>query len=212
MARSFDKTLAALRALDITAPKAVDELRDALRSQNGYLVAMAAQLVAQHHVTGLVAELAPAFERLLQDPVKRDPTCRGKIALARALDALEEWDERVFAVGVRVVQLEGPLPQDDAAAELRGICGLVHVRMYRPDLLDVLARLLADPERTPRIAAAQGLGDAGRPDASALLRYKVAEGDEESDVLSAAVDSLLSLAREPAIPFLIELLGKHDMR
>lgn len=215
--RSFEQKLVALRGLDVTAPNARDVLRDALRSSSGILAAMAARLVAEHRIDALLDELAPAFERFLDDPVKRDPQCRGKIAIARALDTLEHWEDRVFVVGLGVVQLEGPMDpvtrqRDDTAAELRGVCGLVHARFHRRDALDVLARLLADPERTARIAAAQGLGDAGRPDASALLRYKIAEGDDEPEVLSAAIESVLSLAREASVPFLVELLAAHDLR
>jgi hypothetical protein len=212
MARSIDDKLAALRTLDVTAPKALDVLRDALRSTSGILVARAVKLVEEHRLEALVPELAPAFERFLVDPVKRDPMCRAKIAIARALDTLEEWDDRVFVTGLRVVQKEGGMPAEDTAGELRGVCGLVHARFMRPDALDVLARLLGDPVRTPRVAAAQGLGDAGRPDASALLRYKIAEGDDEPEVLSAAIDSLLSLARDASIPFLVELLAENDLR
>jgi len=67
-----------------------------------------------------------------------------------------------------------------------------------------------DPERTTRIAAAQGLGDAGRPDATALLRYKILVGDDEPQVLAACIESLLSLAREPSIDFVTKLLTDED--
>jgi HEAT repeat protein len=98
------------------------------------------------------------------------------------------------------------------AAELRGVCGLAHAHFGRSDALDVLADLLADPERTARLAAAQGLGEAGHPDAAALLRYKVRIGDPEPEVLTACVESLLQLARESAHGFLVGLLARHDER
>jgi hypothetical protein len=98
------------------------------------------------------------------------------------------------------------------AAELRGVCGLAHAHFGREDALDVLADLLADRERTARIAAAQGLGDAGHPDAAALLRFKVRLGDPDPEVLTACVESLLQLARDRAPDFLIGLLARHDER
>lgn len=208
----IEERLAALKALDPDAPEAQGELRDALRSGSGLLIAAAARRVAEHRLEALAPELIPAFEALREDAVRRDPGCRGKIAIARALHALDHWDERVLVAGLTIVQPEGWGVPDDTAAELRGVCGLAHAHFARADALDVLAELLADPERTARIAAAQGLGDAGRPDAAALLRYKLRSGDPEPDVLSACVESLLHLARERAEPFLIGLLARHDER
>ena len=78
--RKIEDRLAALKALDPAAPEAIGELREALRSQNGILIAAAARVVAGHRLTALVPELADAFEALLEDPVQRDPSCRGKIA------------------------------------------------------------------------------------------------------------------------------------
>ena len=142
---------------------------------------------------------------------KKDPGCRGKIAIARALHALDDWEERVFVSGLTIVQLEG-FDRSDTAAELRGVCGLAHAHFARPDALDVLADLLADPERVTRVAAAQGLGDAGRRDATALLRFKLHTGDPEGEVLSACVESLLSLGKDEVVPFVIGLLAEHDQR
>jgi hypothetical protein len=210
--RGFDDRLAALRGLDVAAPGAPDELRDALRSRNGILVALAARLVAQHHLEALVPELAPAFESLCGDEAaKRDPTCRGKIAIARALHAHDHWDDRVFVAGLAIVQLEG-FAREDTAAELRGVCGLAHAHFARANALDVLADLLADRERAARVAAAEGLGDAGRPDAAALLRYKLRLGDPEPEVLMACFDSLLALAGDGAHDFAIGMLVEADER
>src|SRR5262249_41836511 len=143
-------------------------------------------------------------------PVERDPGCRGKVAIARALHKLDRWEEAVFARGVRHVQLEPVFgPPEDTAAELRGVCGLAHAHFGRADALDILAELLADRERTARVAAAQGLGDAGRPDASALLRFKVLIDDAEPDVLAACFGSILALGGddEKALAFVARFLS-----
>ncbi|HET9624373.1 MAG TPA: HEAT repeat domain-containing protein [Kofleriaceae bacterium] len=211
--------IAALKALDPGQPAAVAELRDALRSTTGYLIAAVAGVIAEHRLDALVGELAPAFARLCDDAARRDPGCRGKLAIAKALHELDHWDDAVFVAGLRIEQKEGwggaggaGDVRDDTAAELRGVCGLAHAHFGRPDALDVLADLLLDPERVTRVAAAQGLGDAGRPDATALLRYKLRVGDAEAEVLAACLESMLSLARDSSYDFALTLLRGHDER
>jgi hypothetical protein len=226
MARTLDQWLAALRKLEL--PAGLDTLRDALALERvgtgaraargvGVVIAAAARLVAEHRVEVLVPELVDAFERLASGGAERDPGCRGKIAIARALHALDVWEERVFVAGLHVIQLEGPMSEtgerDDTAAELRGVCGLAHAHFARSDALDVLAELLLDPQRTTRLAAAQGLGDAGRPDASALLRYVVLRDEEEEpEVLGPCFDALLTLAPQASSTFCIRMLDVKDAR
>lgn len=203
--------VAELRALDPRAPASLAKLKAALQSTTGFVVAAAAHLVEQHLLEAAVPELAPAFERLCDQPARRDPGCRGKLAIAKALHALDHWEERVFVAGLRYHQLEG-WGQEDTAAELRGVCGLAHAHFARADALDVLAALLTDLQRTARIAAAQALGDAGRRDASALLRFKLLIGDDEPAVLAACLESLFALARDASYDFVVRLLAAHDER
>jgi hypothetical protein len=209
--RGLDQRAAQLRALDPDAPDALAKLRAALREPAGFLVATAAKLVEEHRLEPLVPELAPAFERLCDDAAKRDPACRGKLAIARALHGLDHWDDRVFVAGLRHEQLEG-WGREDTAADLRGVCGIAHAHFGRPDALDVLAALLADRERATRIAAAQALGDAGRPDATALLRFKILLGDAEPAVLAACFEAMFSLARDASFDFVVAQLAAHDER
>ncbi|MBV8757148.1 MAG: hypothetical protein JO257_07740 [Deltaproteobacteria bacterium] len=191
----FDQQLALLRG-----SPSPEDVRAALRSKNGILVAAA----VPH---GNAPELSAAFATLLVDAVKRDPICRGKTAIARALHDRDEWSE-IFVTGLTHVQMEAGV---DTAAELRGICGLAHARFMRPDALDVLAELLADVEVPTRIAAAQGLGDTGRADASALLRFKLRTGDAHGEVIGAAASALLHVQRERALAFVTALLvPPHD--
>jgi len=74
----------------------------------------------------------------------------------------------------------------------------------------VLAELLADPEPVARLGAGRGLGDAGRPDATALLRYKILLGDKEPEVIATCLESLLHLG--DAFEFCLQLLAAHDDR
>jgi hypothetical protein len=200
-------------AADPTAPGAAPVLRDALRAKTGFLVAAAAAVVAEADLTELADELPAAFARLLERPVERDPQCRGKVAVARALLRLERWDEDVFARGLRHIQREPVFGgSEDTAAELRGVCGIAHAHLNRPDALEVLAELLADPERMARAAAAQGLGDSDRPDATALLRYKALIGDDEPAVMAACFGSLLALEGDAVVRFVARFLDRDAER
>ncbi len=186
------------------------ELRDALRSKTGTKVASACKHVAAH--PELADELVPAFARLTEQGAKRDPGCHGKLAIARVLHELERWEDDVFAAGVRLVQkqpaLGGPV---DAAGELRGVCGLAFAHFGRGEAIDVLAELLADPERGARLGAARALGDAGRYEAGPLLRFKLLAGDEAPEVVTACLESLLHVDAS-AVDFAIRLLPPHDDR
>ena len=209
MARTLEQQIADLKKLDVTAKGATDELKKVLRGERGFLIAIAAKHVEEHRLEALVADCAGAFERLIEDGAKKDPGCRGKLAIARALHTLEEWDERVFVRGLRVVQLEG-FSRDDTAAPLRGLCGIAHVHFHRGNALDVLAQLLADGERNCRIAAAQGLGDTGKPEAAAMLRYKLLlDNEDEPEVLATCFDAMFSLARENTTEFATAMLQRE---
>ena len=209
-ARTYEQQLAALRALDPRAPKSADELRKVLRSKRGLLIAVVAKLVEEHRLEALVEDLAACFGTLIADGPKVDPGCRGKLAIAQALLALEEWDERVFVAGLSIVQPEGMPPPEDAASGLRGLCGLAHVHFYRANALDVLAALLADPERNARLAAAQGFGNSGRTDTTAVLRYKLLlEEEPEPEVVAQCFESLFALARDESAAFASEMLERE---
>jgi hypothetical protein len=189
------------------------ELRDALRSKTGVLVGAAAKAVAARELDALYDELAPSFVRLCERGIERDPGCRGKIAIARALHQLDRWEDDVFVRGVTYEQQE-PVwgGREDTAAELRGVCGLAYAHAGRGDSLDVLADLLADPQRMARTAAAQALGDTGRPDATALLRFKAKTGDTEPAVIGACFGSLLALAPKASVAYVAAFLDGGDER
>src|SRR5688500_8347420 len=106
MPRTPQQRVTELRALDIADPAALGKLRAALQVTTGFVVAVAAKLVEEHRLEAAVAELAPAFTRLCEHGAKRDPGCRGKLAIARALHALDHWDDDVFVVGLTYVQTE----------------------------------------------------------------------------------------------------------
>lgn len=206
--RKLEEKLAALKAMERgDAAPDVAALREALGGKTGLLVAATARLVGSRELRELVPDLAAAFSRLCERPVERDPGCRGKVAVARALRDLDAWEDDVFVRGIALVQQE-PVwgGREDTAAELRAECAMAFAHAGRDDALDVLADLLADPHRAARAAAAQALGDTGRPDAAALLRYKVLVGDPEPEVLSSCLGSILALAPRTALSFFERLL------
>jgi len=183
--------------------------RDELRKGTGFAVAGVAKRIADY--PELVTELAPAFVRLCEQASKRDPGCRGKVAIVRSLLELERWEPDVFERGIRYVQNEpamgGPV---DTAAEVRAVSAMAYAQLGRDDALDVIAELLADPERVARVGAATAIGDAGRPDGSALLRFKLLRGDSEPEVLAACFESLLHLGDH--VEFVIRMLAARDDR
>lgn len=193
--KSFDAKLAAVRAGEAKA------VRDALASTNGLLIALAVP-----HVDP--ATLVPVFGRLCEDGAKRDPGCRAKAAIAKALIDAEQWDPEVFVRGLRIEQIEG-YDAVDTAGTVRALCGLAHARLFRTDATDVLADLLADPMAVARLGAAQALG---MTTATSLLRLRILLDDPEPDVVAACIESLLSIDRDQQTPFVIRLLVDHDTR
>lgn len=214
MARGrFEQELEAVRAAllereSTTARKLLDK---SVRSGNGHLVATIADAL-EHADTELLAALPAAFGRLLEDPIKRDAGCRGKVAIARALDRAELREVGVFELGVRHVQHEPVFGgRVDTAGELRGICGmaLVHARAERA-MIEV-AVLLADRESRPRIAAARALAASGdRAVAEPLLRLRIAMGETEGEVLGECFAALLELAGTAALDDVAAYLRHAD--
>lgn len=211
MARGFEERLAAVREAvqrpDDAASRKV--LLQALRGTNGFLVSVVVEGAAERFLDQLPA----AFERLLHDPVKRDPNCYGKLAIAKALYDADVRADDVYLAGCGHVQLEPVLGgRQDTAAGLRGTCIMALVHQQHPRATVEAARLLVDPERAARIAAARALAASGNPEVGEpVLRLKVATGDAEPDVLGECFAALLELAPEPSLPFVVDFLdGKRE--
>jgi HEAT repeat protein len=211
MARGFEERLAAVRHATQTPddPASRKELLAALRGTNGFLVSVIVGALPDrfHH------HLPDAFARLLEDPVKRDPNCWGKIAIAKALFDADVRADEVWIAGSRHVQPEPVLGgRQDTAAALRGTCIMALVHQHHPRAMVEAARLLVDPERAARVAATRALAASGDPAvAEPLLRLKVAAGESDPEVLGECFAALLELAPEASLPFVIAFLdGKSD--
>jgi len=192
-------------------PAALARLRAALGGRSSHLAAVAAEIAAAHELGELVPDLAAAFERLLVDPVRSDPACAAKAAIADALYRIGAPEVACYLRGVRHVQLE-PVwgGRADTASALRGTCALALVRVNYHDALTELAELLADPEAAARRVAAQALAYSENPAAAPLLRLKALCGDADAQVLGECLLALLRVAPEASLEFVARFLDRPD--
>ncbi len=202
--QAFEKKIEALEALrSASDPAAVPgELRKALRDRNNYLVSKAAELASDLKQDDLIPELITAFDRFMTDPVKSDPQCWAKNAIAKALKNLGHRDAPVFLRGIAHVQPE-PVwgGQADSAGTLRGTCALalVDCRLDELEILTHLTDRLADKEMPVRVDAALAIAQFARPEGVLPLRLKAWLGDDEPEVIGQCFTSLMALDSRAAL-------------
>lgn len=174
---------------------ALRSLREALKSRESRAVAKAAAVAAEQDVSVLRPELDAALRRLLDAAYTADPGCAAKAALCEALDRLGHDDRELFRRASRHVQWE-PVwgGQVDAATDLRGAAAMALARVDPQGGLLDLARLLADPEPTARMAAARALAYRGGTDSLALLLLRLHARDPQAPVMGACFEAALRLA------------------
>lgn len=210
--KALEATLAKLEQAraDPTSPDSIALLRAVLRGPSSHAAAQAAAIAGGHEIEALIPDLVAAFERLLEDPIRRDPGCAAKEAIADALYRIGAAEVGVYLRGIRHVQLEPVYGgRADTAVQLRGTCGLALVRIHHPDYLLALAELLADKEAPARRIAAQALGYSENPAAQPPLRLKALIGDEEPQVLSECLLALLAVAPEASLEFVAGFLTRQ---
>ena len=209
--RRIEDTIEQLSALrDAPEAQALPALRKGLADRVNLIVAKAARVAADRRQHQLLPELLAAFDRLFLDPVKTDPQCWGKNALAKALRDLEHRESAPYLRGMRHIQME-PVwgSQEDTAQSLRGISVLALVActdLPRNQILSCLVDALTEPEAVVRIEAVRGLGEMGGEDSTLLLRMKARIGDEEPQILGVVFDALWKLDAKSALPFLARFL------
>jgi len=196
------------------APTATDSLallKRVLAGKSSHAAAKAAEIAAEFEIDALVPDMVAAFHRLLVQPVRGDPGCAGKAAIANALYRIGAAEVDIYLKGIRHVQLE-PVwgGKADTATALRGTCGLALVRVHYHDYLSELADLLADREAPARKMAAQALGYSENTGAVPLLRLKALVGDEDPQVLSECLLALLQIAADGAIAFVARFLERPE--
>ncbi len=188
-------------------PQIVSELREFLADKSNLVVAEAAELVGERGLTELVPDLTAAFNRFLDDPAESDAICRAKIAICDALHKIEADEEATYRIGIQHVQLEPNWGgSEDTAAPLRVSAAFALLRMNPRDLLNLLADLLADPEKIARSGAAKALGASGARAAIPLLRFKAKIGDKEPEVVVECLSALMQMAPEESLGFVGDFL------
>lgn len=190
---------------------AAERLRRALADRSAPVVARAARLTAQLGRSDLAGELEAAFHRILDDPRASDPGCTAKTALAAALVDLGSPAVEVLRRGIGHVQLEPVYGgRVDVAAGLRAHCAVGLAATEVPDLMLLLADLLADPEPAARSGAVRAVAACGRPEGPPLLRFKARLGDADPAVLGDAFAALVAVDPDGSLEVVADALEDED--
>jgi HEAT repeat protein len=211
--QKIEAQLDALNALDPAAERATqnDVLGKALGDKSFRVVAKAATLAGERHLHEREQDLLAAYARFLADPVKRDPTCLAKGAIARALVELECQNVPFFLEGIRYVQLEPAWGgATDTGIDVRSACAMGLAASGYSRAVQELATLLADKEARARQGAARAISCGNPREAEALLRFKVLSGDAEPEVIGECFTGLLSIAADDCVAFVGAQLASSD--
>ena len=206
-----ETALAALDELPAERERKIEALQLAMAKGHCRVVARAARLAEDALLYELVTPLKSAYTRFLEKPLKRDPSCHAKKAIARALVALDCDDVEFFLGALRYRQLE-PVwgGTADTAADVRASCAMGLVSSSYSRALLELTTLLHDAEPAARIGAARAIACGNPREAELLLRAKTLAGDAEPQVLGACFTGLLAVEPEQSIGFVAEYLGHAD--
>jgi hypothetical protein len=209
----LEERLAALGALraDPTSDETLEALRRALASKTGLVVGRAAEIAGEFLISELEPHLVEAFDRFMNNPAKTDPGCIAKTAIVEALYRMEAYQPDVYLNAIGHVQME-PVwgGREDTAAKLRGLAALGLVRINYPNVMLLLAQLLADPEADARISAARAIGYAGMDAGLPLLRFKALTGDAHPQVVVECFTALIQLDPEASLSFVAGFLRSEQ--
>ena len=205
--------LDALNALEPVAPRTeqLAALLKALNDKHSLVVARAASLAGDRLLHELIGDLVYAYARFLKDPVKRDPGCRAKQAIARALVTLECRDLEFYRAGLLYRQPEPAWGRPtDTATDVRCSCAMGLAAAGHARAVAELTALLVDPESVVRAGAARAISCADPQEAEAVLRFKVHIGDAEPEVIGECFSALLIIEPECSLPFVAAYLRHED--
>jgi HEAT repeat protein len=211
VARKIEQEIERLSALgEAPVAEALPALRKALADRVNLVVAKCAKIAAARRLGELIPDLLKAFDRLLENPVQRDPQCWGKIAIANALRDLDYHESGPFLRGARHIQME-PVwgGEEDTAQPLRGACLLALIACSDLDRIEILRCLVdavTEKEAVVRSEAARAIVEMAGDEAALLLRLKARIGDDEPDVIGQVFDGILRLEGGAAVPFLAAFL------
>mgnify|MGYP003575909328 CR=1 FL=1 len=207
---NVDAELAALDELPGDRAAKVAALQRALGGH--YRVAAKAARVAEDALLyELIPPLESSFARFLDKPLKNDPSCFAKKALARALVALDAGNVEFFLAGLRYRQLE-PVwgGTADTAADVRASCAMGLVASGYPRALVELTALLNDADAAARVGAVRAIACGNPRGAELLLRSKALAGDAEPQVLGECFTGLLAVEPDESLKFVAAYLSHAD--
>jgi HEAT repeat protein len=186
---------------------AADSIKAVLTDRNNLVVAKAAELCAERLLYDLEQDLREAYQRFLDEPLKRDKNCFAKRAIARALVTLDCTDIPFFLDGIRYRQLEAVWGgTTDTAVDIRCSCAMgLAATSYSRTAIE-LVELLNDSEAQARIGAVRALSCVVPREAELLLRFKVISGDAHAEVIGECLSALLSVEPEESIAFVANYL------
>ena len=208
---SVDEQLAALDALPSERKAKIETLQLALRDRHYRVAAKAARIAEDALLYELVPSLLAAYPRFLDKPVKSDPSCFAKKALARALVGLDCNDTGFYRHGLRYAQHE-PVwgGTADTAVDVRASCAMGLVASGYPRALVELTPLLHDAEAVARIGAVRAIACGNPREAELLLRAKALSGDAEPQVVGECFTGLLAVEPEESLEFVAGYLEHAD--
>ncbi|MET0341019.1 MAG: hypothetical protein ABW252_08450 [Polyangiales bacterium] len=197
----------------LATPEGARALSDALASGDAKRVALAAERIAAHVLTGHEDSLAAAYRAFAGAGATRDPGCHAKEALIIALDACEHVDAALFAEASRCVQREqakGHARDVGARVRARGVLALA--RTGHVDALAIFGAALGDADATVRLSAARAVAHREQRDGAGLLLLRLGAGDGEPEVLRTCLQGLFAVAPDLAVPAAAALLEGDDAR
>jgi len=204
--------LSVLRTQAVTSSAVVQEFRSFLKNRSNLVVAKAAKVAAELHISELLPELVTAFHRLMKDPAKLDKGCAATTEIAAALYELDYVEPEIYLPGIHHVQMEGSFgPPVDAAARLRALSALGLARTRCREALDEIVSLLVDPWPEARIGAVRALASNGGEAGALLLKLKILTGETEPDVLAECFSGLLEIAPERSLPLVAKYADSEEL-
>ncbi len=187
-------------------------LGTALADRSQRVVAKAADLCSELGASQLLPDLLQVYRRMFVNPLKKDPGCLAKTAIATALVRLDCQEVEPFRQGVRYQQFE-PVwnGEQDTAGQLRAVCaaGMAGCATCM-EALNIFADLLADPCTPARLGAVRAIASLGRWEGVPLLRLKLLNGDTDAEVLGECCSALIDLASSEGAALVMQLLSSRD--
>ena len=215
--QKLEERLDQLKRLRSLSPdeNVVAAVRKALQDRSNLITAEAAKIAGDSRIQPLIPDLLDAFKRLFDDPVKTDPKCWGKTAIAKALTNLDYAESPPFVRGSQHVQMEPVYLRtlEDTAAQLRATCVLALVQcvdLRRIEILRLVVDAMKDQAESVRREAVRAIEQMNGDEAGLLLRLKAHLGDAQALVSGEVFDALLNLEREQAVAFVADFMNSAD--